>query len=145
MAKYGSDQVVIKCSTTSSTSAFQDISNQVDTISGLDMEALLQNTHAFGDAWEESLPTGVKKFGPVVLEAFYDDVAASGVHTIFGNTSDLGAERVIKVYQAGTNSAANNSLKFDTIVQKYSRMPKRGELTRVNITLQPTGAVTTST
>ncbi len=138
MAKYGPDVAAILVTTVSATTTFQDISGYVQQISGLDIEALLERTDGFGDAWEEHSYIGKRKAAPITLTAFYDDAAATGPHAIFGALATLGTERVLKLKFGTTNEYP----KVDVMVQKYTRLPNRDGLTGTQIVLQPTGAVT---
>ncbi len=145
MAKYGFNNAQLKITAASTTGSFLDISNYIDTISGLDMEAMVQDSHAMGDSWAESLFTGTKRFNTFTIEGFYDDVATSGPHVLFGAPNSLGNERVIKFSPDGPTPGTANAIKSDVIISKYMTKPTRNELTRFTLTLVPTGAVTSTT
>ena len=138
MATKGQADTQVRVTTTSATAAFQDISNQVMEITGLKAEALVEESDAFGDSWRENLYTGIRRQDDIVLSGILDDVAASGVKAIFGQATDLGAERVIKV----NVTTASGVRKTDVIVLSYEDQPTRGALTRFQVTLRPTGALT---
>ncbi len=144
-AKYGFNTAKLQITSVSTTTTFNDISNYIDTISGLDLEAMVQDSHAMGDSWTESLFTGTKKFNTFTIEGFYDDTAATGPHALFGAPNALGAERVIKFSPDGTAPGTANAIKSDVIIQKYMVKPTRNDLTRFTLTLVPTGAVTSTT
>lgn len=133
--------------TTSATGSYRDISQQVYTFSGFDPEAILEAAHAFGDAWEESLYTGVNRVPAITLGGRYDDDTSTGTAGIFGYSTDLGAERVLKMNFAGTTgtTAAGTNVKIDVLVQSYKRRPARGALTQFELVLQPTGALSYAT
>lgn len=139
MPLYGSDKNMFKFTSVSTTGTWNDMSALIDEISGVKKEALLALTHGFSASYEQSSPVGVFKIDPITISGFYNDVASTGPHALFGD-ANVGTERVAKVYVA-----TNESVKFDVIVQSYERMPKRNELTRFTVVLQPTGAMTTST
>ena len=141
MANRGQPDFQILVTTTSATAAYKDISQQVDTFGGFDVEALLAQSDGFGDSWREQLYTGIRQMGDITLGGFYDD-AATGVHTYFGNATDLGAERSVKLNFAAVSGT--DEAKFDVIVRSYKRSPARGALTRYDLTLVPTGAMTTA-
>ena len=141
MAKVGSNVVNIKVTTASSTGAYHDIRDYVRTISGLNVQALTQESEAFGDSWKEHLYTGMNGVDDITLGGYYDDVAASGPHAIFGAIAVLGAERVIKLNLGTTNEYP----KVDVIVAQYNRTPTVGELTGFELVLRPTGALTYAT
>ena len=138
MAYTGADVVGIKVTTVSATTAYHDISQYIQDFSGLKTEAFLHESHAFGDAWKEQKFSGFSMADDITLSGFYEDTAATGPHAIFGTLSMLGAERNIKL-NWGTTNAYN---KVDVIIRSYSRIPTRGELTKFEVVLAPTGAVT---
>ena len=139
MAKRGFDVAVFKATTSTSTGAYHDLSQYVDTISAPEIQALLEETHAMGDAWVEHSYIGVRMAPEITFSGPYEDVAASGPVAIFGNATDVGAERNIKVEFGG-----GGAFKVDVIVKSFKKIPTRSALTRFEAVLQPTGAVTTS-
>ena len=141
MARYGGDVVSYKVTTTSATASFRDISQQVLEFSGLDLEALLEQGHTFGDAWEESAYTGMRKINEITMTAFWDDDTSTGVQGIFGNASDVGAERVMKINLGTTNAYP----KFDFIIRRVNKKPSVGALTKADIVIVPSGALTIAT
>lgn len=105
-------------------------------IGNVSVEALLQESTPFGSVWQTFLSTGIKKMTAFVIGGFYDDTATTGLDAMFsGFQGD---------YRAGTVIAwgGTKTTTVDTIVQKYDRMPKIDAETEVQITLQPSGAVT---
>lgn len=139
MAKTDSVQTRVSITSVSTTAVFNEISNYVDTLSGFNVEAMTQETHAFGDSFAEHAFTGVKRIDDITLGGFFDNAAATGPHVLLG-PANLGGERVLKVYLT-----TGESHKVDVIVAKYSAHPTRGELTRFESLLRPTGPYVTST
>lgn len=139
MAKRTYVETGVKITSTSATGSFNDISQYITGISGFNVEALTQETHAMGDSFPEHTWVGVKRIDDITLDGFHDDVAATGPHALLGY-SNLGTERVLKIY-----ADTAQSYKVDVIVAKYSLMPKRNELTPFQCVLRPTGAFVTST
>ena len=140
MAKYGFNQTLFGVTTASGSTTIKDLSQYVDTWSGADIEAILQESHTMGDSWKEFLYTNIRELKPITLDGFYDDVAASGPHAVFGQTSDLGAQR-----DAECDFGASDIIHFTYLLRSYKRQPTRNELTRYSAVLQPTGAVSTAT
>lgn len=144
MANRGQPEFQIQVTTTSATTSFRDISQQVDTINGFGVEALLEQSDAFGDSWREQLYTGIRQMDDLTLEGFFEDTAtATGVHAIFGQATDLGAEREMELnfaLAAGGTDVAH----FDLIIRRYERVVRRGGLTRYRAVVAPTGAMTTA-
>ena len=144
MAKREFTTFIFRVTTSSGTTALVNLSDYIDTINGVNLEAVLQESHAAGDAWAEQLYTGLRRLNPVVVGGFYDDqaagVATGGPHTLFGQSTDLGAERECEI-----DFGASDIVHFDYLLRRYDRRPTRSELTRFEAELQPTGAVTTAT
>src|SRR5512138_590256 len=123
----------LKTTTVSATTAFQDISQQVIEFSGIELIAQTVESHTMGDNYVEYLNSGLKSLSPIVIGAWYDDAVASGIVTIFGNASDVGAERVVKMSFGTTNAYP----KQRCIVKRFSRKPARGELTKCEVEFLP--------
>lgn len=127
MAKYGSPNLVVSIGGT-------DMSQHVDTINGFEVEAMIQESHTFGDSWVERLYSGVKNGLPFTMGGLYDDTGTTGPDAKF-NT--LGTTVAVILTWGGTKTSS-----FNALVTKYRRLPARGELTRYEVELTPTGAVT---
>ena len=145
MANYNQSDFVLQFSRSSSTVASSatgmlPLQNYVYTINGLKWSALEVQSDAFGDAWVEHLYAGVRRHEPITFSGFYDDVAASGPHVLFGNASDLGAERYLE-FSFGSSDVRNGR----ALVMSYEAMPARGTLHRYTVELLPTGAWATAT
>lgn len=138
MAKYGSNSLVIQIDSTEGGS-LTDISQYITSINGVEVEAVLAESHSFGDAWFEHLATGVRKMNPIVMGGFYDDTASTGPNAIFVGVQDSPADasRTLQITWGGSKTTT-----VEVWIAKYSRLASRNELTRFEVTLQPTGAVT---
>ena len=142
MARYGSNVVGIKVTTSSSTGSYQDISQSVRELTGFpNPEAMLQPGETFGDTWNEQLYVGMNRQSDFTIRAYYDDAGSTSPHAIFGAIATLGAERAIKVNMGTTNEYPKTRF----LVKSYSRLPRVGELTGVEIVCAPTGALTYAT
>jgi len=137
MGKYGYDALQFNISSNTASTAFHNLGPFIDEFSGIEVNAELAETHAMGDAWPENTWTNFSRVTPITLGGFYDDVAASGPHALLG-TTNVGAERVIKVNMGTTNAYD----KVRAVIRKYTRKPARGALTRYEAELMPTGART---
>lgn len=134
MAKYASKDTVIKLSdgVGGGVGTLQDISQHVRSINGIEIESLSQESHAFGDSWVEVLGTGMSKVNPITIEGFYDD-SANTPATLWGR----GETRNLEVtYGGGKKSTVN------VVMQKFSRTPVLGEITKYSMTLLPSGPQT---
>ncbi|KKL83225.1 hypothetical protein LCGC14_1976880 [marine sediment metagenome] len=132
MAKYGSDDLKVEVDNASDT--LVDLSQYVDEIDGVDIEALIQESHAFGDAWVEQLYSGVNRVAPITLAGFYDDTVTVGPNAIL---NALGATRTLKITWGSTKTTS-----VECVITNYRRLPVRNESTRFSCTLTPTAAVT---
>src|SRR5688572_31875270 len=99
----------------------------------------MEESHAFGDSWFESLATGMKQMADVVLGGFYDDTATTGPDALFVTTasgpSTSGTTLIITYGSTKTTSVS-------TFIVKYRRTLALGKLHGFEVTLRPTGAVT---
>ena len=145
MTMYGQDDVLFKLTRTSATAASSatgmlPIQNYIDEGAMYKLTALTAQTDAFGDAYVENSYVGVRRIEPFTISGFYDDVAASGPHALFGNTSDNGASRNFEI-----DYGASDVVRFRGIVASYQKVPSRGALTRYTVDVLPSGAVDTAT
>lgn len=138
MAKYGSNSIVVEYDNSGGT--LQDITQHVLELSSVDIEIVLEESHAFGDSWVESLAVGLRKLADITLKGMYDDAASPAPDALFQGaipTGPASATRTLKITFGGTKTVS-----VETHVMKYSRQPKRGEITKYEVVLRPTGAVT---
>jgi len=131
MTKYGSPDLTITVE--DATASSQDLTQYIDTINELNIEALLQEGHAFGDDWVKQLFTGVKRGNDLTVEGFYDDTASTGPDAVLNSIGDT---REVVITWGGTKTST-----FDAVIKNYVRKPVRGELTRFSCTLAITGEV----
>lgn len=134
MTQYGSNQIALQFDDSGGT--LRTISNYIRTFNGIELEAIIQESHAFGDAWFESVATGVKKGSDITLEGYYDDAGTDGPNLLFnavGNT-------VTRTFTATWGGGKSTS--FECVIVKYARQPVLNELTKFQVTLRPTGLVT---
>lgn len=129
MATYGQSNLGITVGGT-------EMKTHIQTINGLEIEALTEESDTFGDSWIENLYVGIRRAQPLVLGGFYDDTATTGPDAKFG-TAVLGTTVAVVVTWGGTKTST-----FSALVQKYKRTPVRGQLHKYEVTLLPSGAVT---
>ena len=142
MAYYGSNSIVVAVDNSSGTPV--TMTNYVTSIGNIGVEALLQESTAFGDAWVEQLSTGMRRMEPIVLGGLFENTATTGPDAVFNDIAsgpaDTGSTRT------GTSPwGGSNTTSVEAILTAYSRTPTRGELTAYEVTLTPTGAVTEAT
>lgn len=135
MANYGSDDLIIEVDDNEG-GTLDVITAFVDTINGLEITALTEESHTFGDTWVEQLYSGIRQAQPITLEGFYDDGAGADTpKTMFNNST--GETRSVRLTWGGTNTSS-----FESIITAWSRTAARGASMRYSVTLTPTGAVT---
>ena len=138
MANYGQSSVIVAYDNSGGTPV--TMTPYVQTINGVDVESLMEQSDSFGDSWQEFLPVGVRKVsGDIVLEGLYDDTATTGPDAIFNAPAATVAttQRTLTITFGGSKTFA-----VETYIKKYSRMLVRGKLHRYSVTLQPTSTVT---
>lgn len=145
MANFGQADLIVGFSRSSATVAssatgFITLQNYIITIGPSKLSALTVQSDAFGDSYVEHLYAGVRRKEPFTIGGIYDDVASTGPHAIFGQTTDIGAERWGEI-----GYGASDVVSFRSIVQSYSVVPARGTLHMWEAELLPTGAVATTT
>jgi hypothetical protein len=111
-----------------------DLSNYIDTMSEIGQEGKIVEIDGFGESFIRHFYSGAKVQPEIEIEGWYDDATASGPHKVFGNASDIGAERNYEI-----DFGATDIVTGDVIIKSYVRMPKRGEITRWKAVLLPTG------
>lgn len=134
MAKYGSSSVTINVDDSGGTP--RDLTQYTLSLSAMEVESILEESHGFGDSWREHLAVGLRQMSPIVIEGFYDDTATTGPHVTLIDLADAPADatKTITVVWGGGKSTA-----IECLISKYSRIPERGKLTRFRAELQPTG------
>lgn len=141
VGKQGSAQVTITFDDINGTP--RSIGNGVLTISGVKITAAMQLTHAFGDAWEESSPTGMRKLDPITMTGFFDDTPTTGTHVVMqvrdGDVDPNGNSRTLTIV-FGPNSG--DTAAGETRLVSYEALGKNGNLTDFQAVVQPTGAWT---
>lgn len=131
MAQYGSNQVVIMFDDSGGTP--QDMSAYVREFNGVTIEAILNETHTFGDSWFKSKATGMKKGDDVVWGGHYNDTASVGPDAVFNAPGD---ERTASVTWGGSNETS-----AEMVIVKYARLPILNDLTKFQVTLRPTDEI----
>lgn len=123
MAKYGSGSVTVTMDDSGGTP--RAITPYVQTIGGLKIEAITQQTNPFGSTAEAHTPVGVYKSIDIPITGFFDDTATVGPHVVFGTISSTvaAASRTLAVVTGG------GTYTVEVIVDSYEVMPKNGALT----------------
>lgn len=137
MANYGFDDLAIEFDSTAGTTV--NVTQSILEINGIDIEAVLEESHTAGDAWVEQLFTGLRRLQDITVKGFYDDDSDTGFDFMFndpGNTKGA-ATRTLKVTWGGSKTTS-----VEVLIKNYRRLPSRGALTKAEAVLTPTGAAT---
>lgn len=132
MANFGSDDIVIVFDNSAGTTV--NVSQSIQELNGIDVEALIEESHTFGDSWVEQLAVGVNKVGDITVKGLYDDDSDTGFNSMFKN---IGETRTFSVTWGSTKITS-----VEVVIKNYRRLPARGTLTKAEAVLAPTGAVT---
>ena len=140
MAKYASKDVVIEVDNASG--ALVDISQYVDSIGDISIEAVLEESETFGDSWAEKLFAQFRTVADLALSGRYDDTAAKvlGILDDVGNVlanSGAGGARTFKVTYGSTKTTS-----IECFVKSFKRSPKLKGITRFECVLSFSGAPT---
>jgi len=139
MANYGFDDMTFVIDSTAGTTV--DVTQSIRELNGMDVEAMLEESHTMGDSWVEQTFTGLRKMNEITAKGMYDDAASTGFDAIFndpGNTKTAsGASRTLAVKWGGTKITT-----VEVMIKNYRRLPSRGAITMAECVMTPTGAVT---
>ena len=138
--KHGSSEITISYDDGPGGS-LRAVTNFILTMGAIKITSTMQPSHAFGDAWEESLPTGMKKGDPVTLTGFWDDTATTGPHIVFIDPDDGPQDSTRTLTIVFGNS---KQVTMETYLVSYAVLGKNGMLTEFEAVIQPTGALTWS-
>lgn len=139
MAKYGSPSVVITLDDSGGTP--RTITNYVLEIGGVKITANTEPSTAFGDSWEENLPTAIRKVEELTLTGHLDDTATTGPHAVMNDPDDdpNGTSRTL-VIDFGGGGGTNTILTVECWVTAYEVLGTVNGLTRFVATILPTGS-----
>lgn len=135
MTTYGSADVTVEVDNDSDT--LVDLSAYVLTIGGVKKEALVEEVTPLGAAWFAHMKTGVFSLPEIALAGVYDDTATVTPFALFGANADLGDTRTLKVTFGGSKS-----ISVETIVKSWDRQISKGDKTKYEVVLVPTGTPT---
>jgi len=137
MAKYGSGSLIVAVD--NSGGSVVAMTQYITSINSVEVEALLEESHTFGDSFFETLASGVRRCSDLVLTGFFDDTSSTGPDAIFNSvaSSPSASTRTVTITWGGSKTTS-----FEALISKYSRTATRNELTKFEVTLTPTGTIT---
>lgn len=130
-ARYGFDDFAI---TFNPGAGAQALTAYVTEFNGLDIEAVLEEVTAAGDAADVHAAVGLTTRSPFTIGGPYND-ASNGPDDLFaGNEGDT--------FEVVITWGGSKTSTFDAILKRYNRGASRGALTKFEAEFQPTGAIT---
>lgn len=143
MAKYGSPSVTIALDDAPSGTPV-NIHGFVLEIGSVKITANTEPSTAFGDSWEENLPTAVRKVEELTLSGFLDD-QASGPHATMKDPDSApnGGTRTLTI-DFGGGAGTNTQFDVEVHLTAYELQGTVNSLSRFTATLLPSGAGTWS-
>lgn len=124
-----------------SSDAIQDISNHVTRFRWGRTADMLES-HGVSDTSKE-FTAGLKDGDQIQIEGLWDNASTTGFVAVFGGDS-VGDTRSVE-YGPNSNTAGQEKISCETLIQSVERSHGRGELVSYSVTLQVTGAVTEGT
>lgn len=138
--KYGSQSVTITYDDGPGGTG-RAVTGYVQTMGGTKIVSAMQASHAFGDSWEESTPTGMMKMEPVTLAGHWDTTSTTGPHVVFIAPDDSPADDTRTLVMVFGDS---KTMTVETRLVSYEVKGELGKLTQFEAMIQPTGTATWS-
>lgn len=138
--KYGSSSITITYDDGPGGTG-QAVTNYVLTMGGVKITSNMEPSTAFGDAWEEHTPVGLKRLEVITLEGHWDTTATSGPHVVFLAPDDDPADATRTLVIVFGDS---KTMTVETRLVSYEVLGRVGALTRFRAEIQPTGTATWS-
>lgn len=113
------------------------ITGYVQTMSGVKITSSMQASAAFGDSWDEHLPTGRMKMEPVTLGGIWDTTATTGPHVVFIAPDDGPQDSTRTLVLVFGDS---KTMTVETYLVSYEVKAQDGQLQMFEAVIQPTGA-----
>lgn len=134
MATYDASDIKVEFDPTEGGS-LQDITASVVSLNGFKVNAAMDDTTPFGVSWSAPGYGGLKTVDDINLTVVYDDTATTGMKALF-----VGCEGQTRTYKETWGST--NTTSVETIIASVEKVPAKGQKTRLNVVLHPTGTVT---
>lgn len=104
-----------------------------------------ETSTAFGDAWKESVPTGVRESPDIAVSGFFDTTPAAGspptgggphvvLRVVDGDADPNGSTRTLAIVFGDSKTFT-----VETRLVDYEVAGQNGTLTKFNATIRPTG------
>ena len=141
MAKYGSSVVTVTLDDAPGGTP-RIITPYVQTIGGIKVESITQQTNPFGTSSEAHSPVGVTRTPDITISGFFDDTATLGPHVMFGTPAtwalDIAPASVGRVLVILAATGATFTITVHLI--SYEVLNKNGGLTEYAAVVRQAGA-----
>jgi len=136
MAKYDSSKVILTIDDGSGSPVV--LTQFILELGGVKITANSEPSTAFGDGWEENLPTGIRKVEELTVTGFLDDVTQHpALKDVDGDVIDTSRTFVVDFGNAG---GTNVKLTFEAWLTAYEVTAAVNSVTRYTATFLPTGS-----
>jgi len=132
VSKYGSPDLSISIDNDSGTPV--DLTDYIDEIGDVTVEALIAETTVFGDSYVKQTAVGLSQMPEFTIAGYYDDTATTGPDAVLNSPGDT---RTVTITWGESKTTG-----FDVIIKTYTRKPVKGELHRYECGVVPTGTIT---
>lgn len=117
----------------------QIITGFIMDLGAAEIEVEQETSEAFGDAWREFTPTGMRNSPAIGMGGHFDTTLVTGPHVVLrpgdaDATPQAPTRTLVIVFGDG------KTFTVETRLQKYKVIPSNGKLTQFEATVQPTGA-----
>jgi hypothetical protein len=136
MARYGSPSVVITLDDSAGSPVI--VTNYILEIGSVKVTANTEPSTAFGDSWEENLPTAIRKVEELTLTGFLDD-AVQHPAMKDPDSNPNGTSRTL-VVDFGGGAGTNTILTVECWLTSYEIQGTVNGLSRFTATILPTGS-----
>jgi hypothetical protein len=138
--KYGSPSVTVTLDDAQGGSG-QVITNFVLELGGAKITANTEPSTAFGDSWEENLPTALRRAESIAIAGHWDTTATTGPHAVMADVDDdpNGGTRTLVIVFGDSKTFT-----VEGFIVEYEVVAAVGALTRFNALFLPSGAGTWS-
>lgn len=133
--KYGASSVAITIDDAPGGSS-QDITAYVLSIGGIKREAITQESHPFGVAYDKNLPTGHVRVPDIEIMGRFDTTATSGPHVVFKSpdTDPNGGTRTF-TFTPGDSK----TFTMEVVLVSYEVLAQNGNLTDYKAVIRQAG------
>src|SRR5262245_15623268 len=136
--KYGSPDVTVKYDSAPGVAAtLVDISQFCMELGGAKIELRHQNSHSFGDRWEEHMATGLRGCPAIPVSGLFDTTPGGPHDTLKVTDADADPNGGTRTLELGFGDG--KTFTVETRLLEYEVAAQNGQLTEFHASIQPTG------